>query len=554
MAEIIEAGDLESVFASDNPLIQEIERDKETRKSVGTWEAFKAGVGRTAENIGAGAEDLLLEFAQSFHEPGTHGYQTMQDLMNEIDIEEAQAKEAYAPIQSAYPVTSTVGSALPYLATGAIGGGVKAMMGIGAAEGFIGHEESFTDRLVNAGLSATGAGVGYGVGRMAHRVTKNIKNLKGVDDPKYTEALQQGKGAQALDDAMKHPTTNPSNQFNKEIDILDKGDYLVTPAYRSGNKTAIKMENTAASNYTTGRVFNDIKAHNQVKLNETVANAIGVKGAKELGQDVLAQAQENFQASFNQAARNGKRLEFLAVERKQLQDLAKYGIDKLVPNSKVEKIASNLDDIISGKGITAKQYVSQRGTLTKVVKAASKQGDFTEEEAVAGLVEMLDNAFMRSNPGRLKALNRTREQYRIYMNLLKGAALKERGDVNLRTFANNLKSDMPRQYREGRFREGMNNESIKMLDEIRSLNRLEELVPSSGTAERLSMQDMSATRQFTESVGGLAGKAYMKAGNTKQGQAMMNLSLGQLFNTEPMGACLMEAYMSAAGIGAANAN
>ena len=132
---------------------------------------------------------------------------------------------------------------------------------------------------------------------------------------------------------------------------------------------------------------------------------------------------------------------------------------------------------------------------------------------------------------------------------MKGNGLKLDGDVNYRTFAGNMMREYPNQLRLKRNLQGLQPNTRNLLDSVRALTRTEDVLPSSGTAERLSMADLTPNNMLMQAGGSLATKGYLGLSGTATGQSLQTIPYKQIFNTQATGPGLLEAYAASLGVG-----
>lgn len=427
----------------------------------GGVEAGAIGAGRTLTRLGRGMQDI----AQRVRGDATG--------MADTRARETEEAALYAPLQAERPGATLAGEVAPYLATAPLGApaGLLGSAGLGAGMSSLEYQPTLAGRGRAAAAGAAGGGLGYGLGRLMTR-------------------LAGGRGSQ-LDPAMEARAAR-----GEEL------GFRLTPAERSGSRTAEQIEATLSSNPLTSEPFHAIREANQETLNRITARAIGLSDdVTRITEDKLDDAVDAIGNQFDEAL--GDQVVRLGSEFADQLDAiqARYSStwgkgDKLL---KVIKDARR--EMSQSEGvISADRYKQLQTMLREEAQTAisGRKADSALGRAIFEVKDALDDAALASIPAeRMSMFRDAQAKWKAYRSL--GAALNtDTGNVSGKVLANTLRRGDETGYRLGR-------NASDLYDAARFSKAFSSQIGDSGTATRMALWNVLSGSGALGGAGALIG-------------------------------------------------
>ena len=486
-----------------------------TRQALetGPFEAAMVGAGETLTNIGRTLD------------PSRTGA--------EVAAVRAEDEAVLAPMQAERPISTGVGAALPFLATAPIGMGIggPALTGaralaeqaaIGAGLGAL--EGGAPGALIGAGSSAAG----FGLGKIAQRVLGARHAARGrlgddildtvdqADDivaggaaagraapgpaRTLTKAQRRAQAFQGIDEPRAPPGAAVgaarAGVHDVRVGQADSLGFELTTGERLNSDTLRQVEAGFRSSPFAPAKLRDVKASNQTNLNRHWGKAIGVGEVDNITDDVMGEAVERAGEKFTEAAeavKGGKLgVSRLAAEVEAIRVEAGRGAS-IMQDMEVNKLLGEVEQWAQGPGkrVAARDFMAARSNLNKQMRDASAQGKGVLAEAMQDVIEAMDRTFEGAAGAEAAAIYKgARENWRFITALERGQTLNTAtGNVNARTAGSSLKRVFKQEAGRGGV-EDLSNAGAETIEATQVANYFGEIVGDSGTATRLSVQEI----------------------------------------------------------------
>lgn len=239
---------------------------EDTAAEYGPVGAAIVAAGRTGDRIWQGLKQLPLQGMAAI------GNQNAQVKLSEMDKNEAQKTAAYAALERARPVATTVGSIAPLVAAPMLGAGLPGMAASAAIPGLI--EYGTPEERLQRGLTgAAGGAAGSALVKGANRLLRPVE---------------------AVPDAARRAAIDSAKRIGYEVPV----------GQQTGSRVLQAVEQQTAKNPFSGGGAQAVNDANQAAVNRAYAKAIG-ENATSITDDVLSAAQKRIGSQFDTiAARN----------------------------------------------------------------------------------------------------------------------------------------------------------------------------------------------------------------------------------------------------------
>lgn len=437
-------------------------------------QAAVLGAGDTLSRGVAGVQDIAA--------------QVMGDEQRQAEIAAQQQgnAEAFSRVQEDFPIASTVGSVLPYLATAPLSGGLATQAGLGFGLDALQYQQDNTDRLAAGAEGAAWSALPFGVGR----------------------AYQRFRGG-------------PTRLMSRADDL----GFRLTPGERLNSPMLRGLEASMESFPPTAGPMKAARAGRQEVMNRVAVEALGETG-ENLADDTLAGAASRIGEEFNQVIR--KRTfpidDQFVDELANIEEASRRGV---MGGATLDTPISRILDEASEGSVSGDTLQKWRTTIQTDANKAWRSDTVATEYAqgLDKLVDSIDGLIARNlDEAQGARWAKAKEQWSVLKQLEKANAVDELGDVRGRKLANNLsRTDI------GGYFRGQNTSDL--YDAAR-LSRAYPPLADSGTAARMSlpiMMGMAATSPLSVPAWGamnVAARAYTNpataarvAGRTAQGLA-----------------------------------
>lgn len=438
----------------------------------------------------------------------------------------AEDERLLAPLQAEQPVAFGAGRVAPFALAGAATGGLGLAPTL-AIEGTLGALEARPgERLQGAAFGAGGGALGFGVGKVAQRVlARRSGRVAGdiLDEVDAADAILQAptraareaapgpkltKGqrtAQAFDD-IDTPRAPPgaagsagaraTELHSVRVGQADDLGFTLSTGERLNSNTLRQIEAGFRASPFAPPKLREIKAANQVNLNQKWGQAIGAGDQVDnITDDVLGASAERIAGRFQDAAdqaKGGVDVSRLADEVAAIR--APRG-ESLLQNETVDALLERIGALSAreqplGK-VAARDFMATRSALNKQMRQAAVQGDGLLTEALQDVIDAMDTVFESSAGPEAAAIARgAREQWRFLTALERGQTLNTAtGNVNARTAGTSLRRIFKREAGRGSA-EGLSDAGQTAIESTQVANYFGEIVGDSGTATRLSVQQL----------------------------------------------------------------
>ncbi len=494
----------------------EVSKEVWTAARSSPLEGFGQGIKNRAQDILGGAMELIGGSGANTESPLSQMRRDQGQPMQESP--ELQAMEATGEtirrendarqeaLAQAQPVTSFLGAAVPEVATGGFGRGLKGAMAVDAALGAVSDPDS---PALGAAISAGGGGVSYGTlkglsmaksiklnagisGRVGDAVTpvidraKNLPRTFGIRD---TDAMRQGRSINA---------SGTPNALGYDFEgavrrglPMTEGDYLVATA-RKGDRDALevgdamrKQEEISRSGLSPqGNTVNRIRDNQEQWLTDRLANEVGDSSLDRLTIDNIHPVRERIGDGFDEVLKRYDD-DFQVTLTKQDIDKLKEAFDDVPEAAETPSFRKARDKVLEaseGNAISGKEFNVVRNTLNDTRDRLIGKGSTYDAGLSLDEAENILLARFRSQlePEERALFDQLNSQWKI-IKVLEGAARSTDagGVANAATIRNTYRRLNPLAAKGYDTSDIWND--IKIADWV--LNKAN--IPNSGTADRL---------------------------------------------------------------------
>jgi hypothetical protein len=474
-----------------------VDRQQELAESKGFGEAALIGAGKSLSSLWEGGKQLVG--------------------MGRPEEERAFEQRAYGALQEAAPVATALGESVPYIAAGGAGGvgqGLgRALVGQGMRAGAVGAgmEGSLGERTERALTEGATGALGTGIGRA----------IGGIIAPGATRAAPAQLGI---------------------ADAAEEAGYRVLPSSRfESPRFRQTIEGGLEATPGGGVALDAVAQHNRQLLSRHAAEAIGESG--ELTGDTLLAARSRIGTAFDDvAAQTGR----VPVDNDLIDDIFNIYSARVSPmiagpedpvGGVVERAVDFLAKAERAGGIDARELLAQQSKIGEAARGAFSSGNNELGMALVDMQDALLSSLARNAPPEAaQALQQARQQWR-YLKLLEHGQNVDpvTGTVHPGRLANTLQNKA----RTGWY----GNDQSDLMKGARFLGRVQTKLPTSGTAERLYLQQLLKTGLGGAAIGG--GGGWVAGGDPGQGAALGSAATAGLGLVAPH--LLARAYLSRAG-------
>lgn len=383
---------------------------------VGAGEAALISAGRNTDKIVQGVKQGYYGAKSLFEKPSLSdlvlGGTPSQRKLKEMEAEEADKDQLYAPLAKARPVSTTVGGLAPALTAGVLTGGTTLLGGATAAAlPSVLSYGSVEERLKRGAVDAVGGAGGVLLGRGISRFLK-----------------PSGANTQAVSDTV--------------LDAANRVGYKPTPAQISQNPAMAGFENYLLRSPGSSGRMQAVTNANQTALNRTAAKAMG-ETADNLDEGVFAAAQSRVGGEFNRLGQVTKP----DLSQGFLNALAKVDADNAArgsfANKNVDSLIDKGLDLAAQNKLSGTAYKEVRTELSNQAQSAFRGGDATVGQAYKEIVSALDDAAKGSlSKADQKAWDVARKEWAAFKTLSK-SNVAEGGNVSAARVASAVRARGP---------------------------------------------------------------------------------------------------------------
>ena len=355
--------------------------------AAGPFDAAMISAGKTVNDIGSNLKQSYAEVVGND-----------ADAAREKD-KQADANWRTSNVSSDFPVSSFVGSSLPYFA---VPGGKAAQVGAGVLEGAI-SGDSISDRVKRASLGGGAALVGAKIGdKVGARFQNRVQSSMGNPNATARRSL--------MDAGIPLTLSQRTDGLSKPLArFFERGRFVWTGSQ-------------------------PMSGQQQARLTGLITEALGIKAPK-LTREALGKAVSQNQAVFRDATNRitGKIVpdaDLLQAAGDALTEFSRVGSD----SPQVERVFNAfVDAVTSPGGVDPDVYLRLRSNLS----AATTKSDI-ETSAIVQAIDAMDEQISRLVPDLADDLRVARDRFRLLMAVRGGAALSPGGDINVASLTKNL--------------------------------------------------------------------------------------------------------------------
>ena len=412
---------------------------------VGPVDAAMINLGRQSERMTLGVRDVY-EGIKGLISKGTQ-YTPEREAIAEYNL---QREQDMAPLNAERPVSSVMGQAMYY---GGIPGAAVSTparaIGSGAGTGLVDYGST-------PAQDASGAMIGYGMGQKIGDMAESLLNTRPL--PRATRDAQQA-------------------------------GFELTPAQRLGNPRGLELlERTLESYPFTATPMTQHKLNNQDLLNMQYARETGIDvkpGEKLTGDKVFDAFTENSRGY--KKVLQGQEIFADPEFRQRLVEIASRDLDVPIKSPDIKNVVKNIHKGFVDGVIDGPKYQRFRSNLVQEmqnVKNSQTKSQPGYGDALGDLVYALDDLAERNLPdSELRALNR---QFKLLKTGTEGATPPldvDTGDLSAPKMRNKLNKKDNYGYKMGQ-------DTSDLYDTIRATGQNKASIGSSGTAERMTMNQL----------------------------------------------------------------
>ena len=484
----------------------EFQPTTEQALTAGGVEAFAQGAGQTIKNIGRGAAGFITQ------DP-------------EFAAQTAADEALLAPLAAERPFSTGAGRVAPFVAAAPLGG--ASLTGQVAVEAALGFAEGGPE---SAAVGAAAAAVPFGVGKMAQRVlgarrasglgaevvetadeaTKLLEagrpRAPGARAPAPAPAPRaprtpQERGAQAFDqiDAVRGPPgsagAGKTAIHSLRVSEAEEVGFKLTGGERANSDTMRQWEAGFRSNPNAPASFRQVKADNQVVLNQKWGEAIGVGPVEQITDDVMGQAVERASGEFARAARLAEVENPLGIETggigEILGNLGDVRGVSAIRDVEAQKLLNQVEEFVVRGRMETLDYMATRSDINETMRSAARQGEGLLTQAAQDVLDAMDANFVNHAGAEAAGVYQgARENWRFITALERGNTLNPAtGNVNARTAGGSLRRIFKHEAGRGNI-EGISDAGVETIQTTKVANYFADIVGDSGTATRSAINEL----------------------------------------------------------------
>lgn len=300
------------------------------------------------------------------------------------------------------PGATITGQVAPFMA---VPGGKVAQMGAGAFQGFM-EGDTMPERLggaaLGAGLAFTGQALGNRIGNFANRQFGRLFRAAREPAREVLETL-------GIPMTISQRTGDPLSRFTERLQFV-----------LTNNQPKLDAQKRA--------------------LTRMVANFLG-EDSDSILRATRASINTRLGRMFRDAAhRAGGVVDFDQAARAQASQLLSRADDLQGANSLYRTLIKRLDDNAFNGQMDADQLLQLRSDLSAL--SASRNVDIEVPEIVKA-IDLIDDQIMRVAPDLADDLRLARQQFRVFLAVVRGRSLDPDGIINADTFETSLQAIFP---------------------------------------------------------------------------------------------------------------
>jgi len=420
-----------------------------------------------------------------------------------------QEAERFSALQAARPIATGAGEIAPALATAPLSGGYLAQGAIGGLYGLV------SEGLAGAAAGAAGGAAGVGIGRLAGRVVNGIRHAarmvgRGVVG-EATGELAGTLGREGIEATAGRTVTEATEASgvvgraggqltDEQVQAARAGTRLgmrLTAGQRSGSRPQQLFEASMKSDPLAAEIFEPLRLNNQTILNRSAMKAMGSRAAEPSG-EALLQVGDDLGRVFEETAEQIGRAD--------------------IPGELAERIGAIrrtepfLELAEAGTEVSGRDLMAIRSRLIKAGAGAWRNGDQIKAEFIDETVDQIDDlAGSQLDEAAQAAWKGARARWKVFRAVQSGQAVTGEGNIAARSLSGALKRVYP-SWRVGRRLPG---EAGELGEAIRFSLAFPAAVGDSGTATRLSLQNL--VHRPARTVGlNLAARGYARFGDVAE--------------------------------------
>lgn len=425
----------------------------EVAKEYGPVGAGMVAAGRTADRLLQGVKQ------QALNVPAAFGHQGATDELARMEKEQAGNTEAFKALEEARPVSTFVGGAAPMLAMPVLGSGIAGMAAGAALPGLMEYGTG-SERLMRGGMGAAGGALGGMIGKGLSRAPQPFK-------PNLTQTQQEAMAAADRIGAKLRP------------------DEVV-------NSKPLKWLNAALQDMPfSGGMAQKESLARLGKINSAAARSIGVNGASEITDDVLATARKQISGEFQRILAP---LE-VPLDKQFVNDVRAITgskVMKALRNDSTESVIAPFRNIPQGVKAKGDWFQQNLTALNDEVRAAYSAGETGKAKALESFEGALHRAAQRGmSPQDRAAYEVARKQW-ANLRILETGKVVDGGNVVPHRLESALQSRYKQAFKEGKL-------SGELVD-IAKAGHSMRTMPQSGTTPRALYSGLAGGAAFAEPV------------------------------------------------------
>ncbi|MFV2089030.1 MAG: hypothetical protein ACC642_00075, partial [Pseudomonadales bacterium] len=299
------------------------------------------------------------------------------------------------------------------------------------------------------------------------------------------------------------PAEDGTEEFARLVTQADRLGVKLSPGQLANDPVTRQLEASLGSFPLTGAIEQTRKQSNRRVVNNVFAKALGLDQTGEITEGMLGRVFNRLDDDFKEVARDMGQIELDDDLLQGLIDIQTQSTRLPLAGDRTARVVDSLvdisdTDVLGVVKYDAAQFMGIRSELNREMRGASVRGEGGYAARLRDILSLMDDTVLRQAGADVGAkYANTRAAYRLVDALDAGNVIRN-GNIMTGRAATVLKKRYPAEFGRGnQYGNVLDQALLDAFDVIRIGNRFGDIVGDSGTATRMSIQNMINNPQGT---------------------------------------------------------